>query len=84
MKFVAIGTGVSWLVMATEGITSSAGFVQYGALGLLAFVIVWLLTMGFPALMKEQQADRKLFRESVEDLKTEIKLLSGKIDNCGK
>ncbi len=75
MKFAVIGISTSWIVMASDGITGSTGYVQYGALGLLAFVIVWLLTKGFPAMIKAQKQDRDLFRAAIYVLRREIRLL---------
>lgn len=80
MKLLAFGTAISWVLLGA-GVPSSGSYIQYGALGLLSFVVVWACTKGFPALLKEQKDDRNLFRDAIDELKTEIRVLKEKIGN---
>jgi len=78
MKVVAIGTVASWLLLGTT-VGSSASVVQYGALGLLAFVVVWVCTKGFPALLKSQKSQVDELKEAIYELKQEIRVLKERI-----
>ena len=79
MKLVAFGITTSWVLLGST-VGASASVVQYGALGLLAFVVVWTCMKGFPALLKSQKEEREAFQEAIEELKTEVKLLTAAID----
>jgi hypothetical protein len=74
MKIVAIGTAVSWVLLGT-GVGSSLSVVQYGALGLLSFIIVWFCMKGFPAILKILEAREKKYESVINELKEEIKIL---------
>jgi len=74
MKFLAFGTAVSWVLLGT-GVGSSLSVVQYGALGLLAFIIVWFCLKGFPAILKLLEQREKKYEKVIEELKKEIQLL---------
>jgi len=74
MKFIALGTVASWLLLGNT-VTSTTG-VQYTALGLLAFVVIWFCMKGFPAILKSQKDERERLVGVIEKLEQEIRLLN--------
>lgn len=74
MKTLAIGTATSWLLLST-GLGTSLNVVQYGALGLLAFIIVWFCLKGFPAILGVLESREKKYEAVIEELKHDIELL---------
>jgi hypothetical protein len=79
MKSIAIFSAVSWLLLGTsvgDGIT----VVQYGALGILGFVVVWFCVRGFPAIIEAQKGGIEALKASIDALATEIRVLKERID----
>jgi hypothetical protein len=75
MKLAALATMASWMLMGTT-VGTSASIVQYGALGLLSFVVVWFCMKGFPAILKSQRDERNALIGVINELKQEIRVLN--------
>lgn len=75
MKLVALFSAMNWLLLGTS-VGSGLTVVQYGALGLLGFVVIWFCLKGFPAILKSQEKERERLEKVIHELNQEIKLLN--------
>lgn len=78
MKAIALFSVASWLLLGAN-IGDHMSVVQYGALGILAFVVVWFCLKGFPAILDSQKGEVKVLKQAIDELAAEIRVLKASI-----
>jgi hypothetical protein len=75
MKSIALFSVVSWVLLGSS-VGNGITVVQYGALGILGFVVVWFCLKGFPAILRAQDRERERLTAVIERLSQEIQVLN--------
>jgi len=78
MKLIALFSVVSWGLLGMSVPETTSG-IQYSALAILAFLVVWFCLKGFPAILKAQDKERERLIALVAKLEEEIRLLNERI-----
>ena len=78
MKLIASFSAVSWVLLGTN-VGNGVSVVQYGALGILAFVVVWFCLRGFPSILDAQKGEVRVLKKAIDELAAEIRVLKVRI-----
>ncbi len=78
MKLIALFSIVSWGLLGMSVPETTSG-IQYSALAILAFLVVWFCLKGFPAILEAQKGEVKALKASIDALATEIRVIKERI-----